>query len=37
MGKDVVLSRPGSKVKVVAVTTDEELVIARDTMNIVRA
>lgn len=34
-GKDVVLSRPSSKVKVVAVTTNEELVIARDTMNIV--
>ncbi len=35
-GKDVVISRPGSKVKVVAVTTNEELVIATDTMNIVR-
>ena len=34
-GKDVLLSRPGSKVKVVAVTTNEELVIATDTMNIV--
>ena len=34
-GKDVVLSRPGSKVTVVAVTTNEELVIATDTMNIV--
>ena len=34
-GKDVVISRPGSKVKVVAVTTNEELVIATDTMNIV--
>ena len=34
-GKDVVLSRPGSRVKVVAVTTNEELVIATDTMNIV--
>ena len=36
MGQDVTLSRPGSKVKVVAVTTDEELVIARDTMNLVK-
>ena len=35
-GKDVVLTRPGSKVKVVAVTTNEELVIATDTMNLVR-
>ena len=34
-GKDVVISRPGSRVKVVAVTTNEELVIATDTMNIV--
>ncbi|MBR0224197.1 MAG: acetate kinase [Bacteroidales bacterium] len=34
-GKDVLLTRPGSKVKVVAVTTNEELVIATDTMNIV--
>ena len=34
-GNDVVLSKPGSKVKVVVVTTDEELVIARDTMNLV--
>ena len=34
-GKDVMLSRPGSRVKVVAVTTNEELVIATDTMNIV--
>ena len=34
-GKDVLLSRPDSRVKVVAVTTNEELVIATDTMNIV--
>jgi acetate kinase len=34
-GKDVLLSKPGSKVKVVAVTTNEELVIARDTKEIV--
>lgn len=34
-GKDAFLSKPGSKVKVVAVTTNEELVIALDTMNIV--
>ena len=34
-GRDVVISRPESKVKVVAVTTNEELVIATDTMNIV--
>lgn len=35
-GNDVVLSTADSKVKVVAVTTNEELVIARDTMNIVK-
>ncbi|NLB67434.1 MAG: acetate kinase [Bacteroidales bacterium] len=35
-GKDVLLSTSSSKVKVVAVTTNEELVIARDTMNIVK-
>lgn len=34
-GVDVVLSTPDSKVKVMAVTTNEELVIATDTMNIV--
>lgn len=34
-GKDVVISRPDSKVKVVTVTTNEELVIATDTMNLV--
>ena len=31
-GKDVILTKEGSKVKVVTVTTNEELVIARDTM-----
>lgn len=35
-GEDVVISTPSSKVKVVAVTTNEELVIATDTMNIVK-
>ena len=35
-GVDVVLSKPSSKVKVMAVTTNEELVIATDTMNIVK-
>lgn len=34
-GKDVIISRPESKVKVIAVTTDEELVIATDTRKIV--
>jgi len=33
---DVVLSKPESKVKVMCVTTNEELVIARDTMNLVK-
>ncbi len=33
--KDVILSMPDSKVKVAAVATNEELVIARDTMHIV--
>ncbi len=36
-GKDTLLSLPGSKVKVALITTDEELVIARDTMHIVEA
>lgn len=36
-GVDVELSKPSSKVKVMAVTTNEELVIATDTMNIVNA
>lgn len=35
-GVDTVISLPGSKVKVALVTTDEELVIARDTMHIVQ-
>lgn len=34
-GKEAILSKPGSKVTVVTVPTNEELVIARDTMNIV--
>jgi len=34
-GKDLELSKEGSKTKVVTVTTDEELVIARDTQEIV--
>ena len=35
-GKDVMLSLPESKVKVAAITTNEELMIARDTMHIVQ-
>ena len=34
-GKDLVISRPSSKVKVMVVTTDEEFVIASDTKSIV--
>ena len=34
-GKDVELTHRGSKVKMAAITTDEELVIATDTMNII--
>jgi len=34
-GVDAVISKTGSRVKVVTVTTNEELVIARDTMNLV--
>lgn len=34
-GKDTMLSLPGSAVKVALITTNEELMIARDTMNIV--
>lgn len=34
-GRDVIISKPGSKVKMTAITTNEELVIARDTMAIV--
>lgn len=33
-GKDTIISKPNSKVKVLLVTTDEELVIARDTFEI---
>ena len=36
-GKDTMLSTPDSKVKVALITTDEELVIARDTMRLVSA
>ena len=35
-GKDIVLSKPGSRVKVMAVTTNEELVIATDTLRILK-
>ncbi|NLD21226.1 MAG: acetate kinase [Bacteroidales bacterium] len=35
-GIDTLICKDGSKVKVMAVTTDEELVIATDTMNIVK-
>ena len=35
-GKDAVISKPTSKVKVVSVTTNEELVIATDTYEIVK-
>ena len=35
-GVDTVISLPDSKVKVALVTTDEELVIARDTMHLVQ-
>ncbi|MBR1573449.1 MAG: acetate kinase [Bacteroidales bacterium] len=34
-GEDAIISLPDSKVKVALITTDEELVIARDTMHIV--
>lgn len=34
-GKDAIISKPESKVIVTTITTNEELVIARDTMNIV--
>ena len=36
-GEDTIISLPGSKVKVALVTTDEELVIARDTMHLVQS
>lgn len=35
-GEDKLLSKPSSKVKVLTLTTNEELVIARDTMSLVR-
>jgi len=34
-GKEAVISKPGSKVAVIVVPTNEELVIAEDTMSIV--
>ena len=37
MVEDTVISLPDSKVKVALVTTDEELVIARDTMHLVQS
>ena len=36
-GKDMLISKPSSKVKIMAVATNEELVIAMDTMSIVAA
>ena len=35
-GKNTILTKPGSKVKAAIIATNEELVIARDTMNIVK-
>ncbi|MDY2935350.1 MAG: acetate kinase, partial [Candidatus Cryptobacteroides sp.] len=35
-GVDTIISMPDSKVKVALVTTDEELVIAQDTMRLVQ-
>jgi acetate kinase len=35
-GVDTMISLPDSKVKVALITTNEELMIARDTMNIVQ-
>ena len=35
-GKDTIITTPDSKVKVALITTNEELMIARDTMNIVQ-
>ena len=35
-GEDALLSTPDSKVKIAVITTDEELVIARDTMHLVQ-
>lgn len=34
-GKDIILSKPGSKVTVMCITTDEEFVIASDTRYII--
>ena len=34
-GKDVILTKQGSRVKMATVTTNEELVIAQDTMKLV--
>ena len=36
IGKDVMITLPDSQVKVAVITTNEELMIARDTMNIVQ-
>jgi len=36
-GKDLILTRPNSKVKMSTITTNEELVIAQDTMSIIAA
>ncbi len=36
LGQDVMITLPDSKVKVAVITTNEELMIARDTMNIVQ-
>jgi acetate kinase len=35
-GKDQLISKPSSKVKIMAITTNEELVIAMDAMNLIR-
>ena len=35
-GEDALLSTPDSKIKIAVITTDEELVIARDTMHLVQ-
>ena len=36
LGKDVMITLPDSAVKVAVITTNEELMIARDTMHIVQ-
>jgi acetate kinase len=36
-GKEGIISTPDAKVKVLILATDEELMIAQDTMNIVKA